>query len=191
MRAQIGRVSRGLSPPGLLSVYVDWLAHVALSPGKQYDLLRKMGRKAVRFGLYAGRSALGQDVPPAIEPLPQDHRFDDPAWQRWPFNLYYQSFLFAQQWLYNATTGVRGVSRHDEQVVTFASRQLLDFLAPTNFVCTNPEVLQSDGRAKREKLRSRDAEFPRGSATKNRASETGGNRGISAVAKRWRLPRAK
>ena len=99
----------------------------------------------MRFANFALRCMHRADAPhpPCIEPLPQDHRFDDPAWRRWPFNLYYQSFLFAQQWMYNATTGVRGVSRHDEQVVTFASRQLLDFFSPTNFVCTNPEVLRS------------------------------------------------
>jgi polyhydroxyalkanoate synthase len=48
-----------------------------------------------------------------------------------------------QQWLHNATTGVRGVSRHDEDVVTFVARQLLDIFAPTNFPWTNPEVLKA------------------------------------------------
>lgn len=143
LRARMGQLTFGLSPPGLLLVYLDWLAHVTFSPGKQYDLVRKMGRKALRFGIYAARSAVRSGTPPAIEPLPQDQRFDDPAWQRWPFNLYYQSFLFAQQWLYNATSGVRGVAPHDEQVMTFVARQLLDFCAPTNFVWTNPEVLKT------------------------------------------------
>ena len=59
----------------------------------------------------------------SIEPLPQDQRFSSPAWGQWPFNLYYQSFLLLQQWVQNATTGVRGVSPHAEQVVTFLGRQ--------------------------------------------------------------------
>jgi polyhydroxyalkanoate synthase len=139
----VGRLSLGLSPPGLLLVYLDWLVHLAFSPGKQQELARKVLRKALRFGLYAGRAPFQPDAPPAIEPLPQDRRFADPAWRQWPFNLYYQSFLFAQQWLYNATTGVRGVSRHDEQVVTFIGRQLLDVFSPTNFPWTNPEVLKA------------------------------------------------
>ncbi len=86
------------------------------------------------------------DIPPAIEPLPQDHRFDSPTWQHWPFNLYYQSFLLLQQWLHNATTGVRGVSCHDEEVVTFVGRQLLDLYAPTNLPWTNPDVLRATCR---------------------------------------------
>lgn len=143
LRAQVGRFSFGLSPPGLLLVYLDWLVHLGFSPGKQLDLLRKMLRKALRFGLYTARAAFHPEMPPAIEPLPQDQRFISPAWQRWPFNLYYQSFLFVQQWFYNATTGVRGVSRHDEEVVSFLTRQLLDIWAPTNFPWTNPEVLKA------------------------------------------------
>jgi polyhydroxyalkanoate synthase len=122
---------------------LDWLVHLGFSPGKQLDLVRKMLRKARRFGLYAARAAARPDTPPAIEPLPQDQRFAGAAWQQWPFNLCQQSFLFAQQWLYNATTGVRGVSPHDEQVVTFVGRQFLDILAPTNWPWTNPEVLKA------------------------------------------------
>jgi polyhydroxyalkanoate synthase len=143
VRARVGRFSFGLSPPGLLLVYLDWQVHLAFSPGKQQDLVRKMLRKALRFGLYAARAALNPDTPPAIEPLPQDQRFVHPAWRRWPFNLYYQSFLFVQQFLHNATTGVRGVSRHEKDVVTFVTRQLLDVFAPTNVPCSNPEILRA------------------------------------------------
>jgi polyhydroxyalkanoate synthase len=143
LRARVGRLSFGLSPPGLLLVYLDWLVHLAFSPGKQLDLARKFLRKALRFGFYAGRAVFQPDGPPVIEPLPQDQCFTDPAWRLWPFNLYSQSFLLMQQWLHNATTGVRGVSPHDQAVVTFIARQLLDVFAPTNFPCSNPEVLKA------------------------------------------------
>jgi polyhydroxyalkanoate synthase len=143
LRARIGRLSFGLSPPGQLLVYLDRLTHLAVSPGKQLDLVRKLFRKVLKFTIYATRATVQGEAPPAIEPLPQDERFTNPAWQRWPVNLCYQSFLFAQQWVHNATTGVRGVSRHDESVVSFVGRQLLDILAPTNFPWTNPEVLRT------------------------------------------------
>jgi polyhydroxyalkanoate synthase len=143
LRARIGRLSLGLSPVGLSLTYLDWLLHLASSPGKQLDLIRKWWRKALRLNLYAARASLRPDTPPAIEPLPQDQRFDNPAWQQWPFNLYYQSFLLAQQWVHNATSGVRGVSPHDEQVVTFAGRQIMDIFAPANYPWTNPEILKA------------------------------------------------
>ncbi len=124
-------------------MFLDWLLHLGFSPGKQLELMRKVFRKGLRFGAYAARAGFQPGTPPAIVPLPQDHRFRSPEWQKWPFNLYYQSFLFTQQWLYNATTGVRGVSSHDEAVVNFVARQLLDIFSPVNFPWSNPEVLKA------------------------------------------------
>ncbi|HMK87237.1 MAG TPA: alpha/beta fold hydrolase, partial [Steroidobacteraceae bacterium] len=93
------------------------------------------------LALCAMQSASGARSAPCIEPLTQDHRFEAPAWQSFPFNLIYQAFLLSQQWWHGATTGVRGVAPHHEQVVDFMTRQLLDTLSPVNFIATNPEVL--------------------------------------------------
>jgi len=51
------------------------------------------------------------------------------------------AFLLNQQWWHSATIGLRGVSPHHEQVVSFMTRQLLDTVSPVNFIATNPEVL--------------------------------------------------
>src|SRR5262245_41032773 len=55
LRAGIGRLSGGISPVGLLQVYLDWLLHLGFSPGKQLELSRKSLRKALKFNLYATR----------------------------------------------------------------------------------------------------------------------------------------
>jgi poly[(R)-3-hydroxyalkanoate] polymerase subunit PhaC len=141
LHATVGRATFGLSPAALALAYADWAVHLASSPGKQAHLVEKAVRKAVRFGLYAMRCATDPNTCPCIEPLPQDRRFHGPQWQRWPFNLFYQSFLLNQQWWHNATTGVRGVSPHHEQVVAFAARQALDVFSPSNCLATNPELL--------------------------------------------------
>ena len=141
--AWLGRLTLGVSPAGLMLAYLDWLVHLSFAPGKQQELVRKLTRKALRFGFYTARAASDPTIPPAIEPLPQDHRFANADWQRWPFNLYYQSFLLLQQWWHNATTEVHGTSRHAEDVVSFVARQMLDILAPANFPMTNPEILHA------------------------------------------------
>jgi len=137
---QLASLTQGLSPASLGSAYVDWLVHLAISPGKQQELMSKAIRKSMRIGYHAMLYAL-QNEEPCIEPLPQDCRFAAPEWQQWPFNLIYQSFLLNQQWWHNATTGVHGVTTHHEQVATFVTRQLLDMVSPSNFLLTNPEVL--------------------------------------------------
>lgn len=142
-RAALGRVTLGLSPGALATVYFDWITHVALSPGKQLQLVQKAQKKWIRFANYATHCAQGgepADCP--IKPLPQDGRFDEETWRQWPFNLISQGFLFTQQWWHNATTGVRGVTPQHERIAEFGARQILDVFSPSNFVMTNPEVLQ-------------------------------------------------
>jgi polyhydroxyalkanoate synthase len=139
----MGRSTHGISPIVLSRAYLDWLVHLGLSPGKQAQLVDKAARNALRFAIYAARAAADPTASPCIQPLPQDHRFDHPAWRQPPFNLIQQSFLLTQQWWHNATTGLRGMPRQEQDVLEFAGRQLLDLLAPSNFVPTNPEVLRT------------------------------------------------
>ncbi|AMP10028.1 alpha/beta hydrolase fold family protein [Collimonas arenae] len=143
--AALAKFTGGLSPAALSNAYVDWLLHFQLAPAEQAGLLQKAWKNLWRWSQYA--IAASATVPAGaghcIEPLPQDRRFADPAWERWPFNLIAQGFLLNQQWWHRATTGIPGVSRHHEDVVTFTARQILDMLAPSNFISTNP-VVQED-----------------------------------------------
>jgi polyhydroxyalkanoate synthase len=127
----------------VLEAYFDWMIHLAASPGKQFELADKAVRKSMRLANYAAHCACRTNgVGPCIEPLAQDKRFSDEAWQRWPFNIAYQSFLLQQQWWHGATTDIRGLGDKHEEQVTFATRQALDMVSPANFILTNPEVLQ-------------------------------------------------
>ncbi|MCG2842042.1 alpha/beta fold hydrolase [Sandaracinobacter sp. RS1-74] len=139
--AAVASVTRGLSPITFFLAATDWAVHLGRAPGKQMQLGAKVARKYMRLGDYMARYAQDPDAQPAIEPLPQDRRFSDPAWKQPPYNFIAQSFLLNQQWWHAATTGVGGVSRHHEEIMEFTTRQMLDLFAPTNFLATNP-VLQ-------------------------------------------------
>jgi len=142
-KGNLARMTAGITPAGLARVYFDWLAHLAQSPGKQLELTDKALRKLTRFTRYATQAAIDPDTPPTIEPLPQDRRFTDSAWQSWPYNLYYQYFLLNQQWWHNATTGIDGLAPASERVVSFITRQLLDHCSPSNIPWLNPEISQA------------------------------------------------
>jgi polyhydroxyalkanoate synthase len=146
LHATAARFTVGLSPAVLAQAYLDWATCLAFSPGKRLQLIDKAARKSIRFANYAWQYALNgardEPPPPCIEPLPQDRRFLGEAWQTKPYNFIYQAFLLDQQWWHNATTGIRGVTKKHEEMVNFASRQMLDMFAPSNFLLTNPEILQ-------------------------------------------------
>jgi len=137
-----GRFTASVSPAALMIAYFDWGIHLANAPGKQANLVEKAMRKWVRLALYLSRVCKGVDCPPCIEPLIQDKRFAAPEWQQFPFSAIYQSFLLQQQWWHKATTGIRGVAPRHERVAAFATRQILDIFAPSNFPFTNPEILR-------------------------------------------------
>ncbi len=143
LHAAIARFTAGLSPAALMQAYSDWATHLAASPGKRLLLMGKAARKSLRFGNYALRYAFeGPGTENCIEPLPQDRRFVAEEWRHWPFNFISQAFLLQQQWWHNATTGVRGVSKKHEDMVAFATRQILDMASPSNFPQLNPEILK-------------------------------------------------
>ena len=142
-RANLGRLTFGLSPVVFAGQAFDWLAHLAILPGKQLELVEKGLRKARRLGIYSAQRAAEPATPPCIAPLAQDRRFQGQAWQHWPYNLFSQSFLLTQQWWHNATTGVDGVSERNEKRLSFTVRQILDVMSPSNYVWTNPEIAQA------------------------------------------------
>ena len=142
-KARLARLTLGMSPAGITSKYFEWFAHLLLSPGKQLDLIEKAQRKSSRFATYAANYVRDSKLSPCIEPLPHDRRFNHESWQSWPHNFAYQAFLLMQQWCHSATTDVDGLSRKDEQAISFVTRQFLDHFSPSNFIWTNPEVARA------------------------------------------------
>ena len=142
LQAATARFTAGLAPLTLVGAYADWATHLAAAPGKRMHLVEKALRKWLRLAQYAARRAGGDQCAPCIEPLPQDRRFSGEAWQQAPFDLVYQSFLLTQQWWHNAMTSVRGVTAGHEDIIGFGTRQWLDVFSPSNYIFTNPEVLE-------------------------------------------------
>ncbi|MCG5077991.1 PHA/PHB synthase family protein [Paraburkholderia tagetis] len=134
--ALIARVTGGFSPAALMLAFADWSIHLMAAPGKRLELASLAANNMRRLlqNLAGG--------PPLTLALADDDRFSAPAWQVEPFRLWHHAFLLTEQWWSAATHEVPGTTRHHEDVVSFVARQLLDMLAPANFVPTNPEVLQ-------------------------------------------------
>lgn len=144
LQAAVGRMTGGLSPAALLLAVVDWQTHLLMHPAKQLQLLNLYSEYySYIINQFFGHITGDISGEYAVLTPPQDKRFKDKSWQQFPYNFMYESFLLTQQWWHVATTDVRGMSRHHEDVLDFTVRQILDMLSPSNSPFTNPEILKA------------------------------------------------
>ncbi|MFN3673148.1 MAG: PHA/PHB synthase family protein, partial [Bosea sp. (in: a-proteobacteria)] len=143
LHAAIGQLSAGFSPMGLAEAWFDWAVHLSVSPARLGEIgfaaaaeLGRLAQLGVRMASQDGACA------PCEHSLPQDKRFRHPSWQRWPYALYAEGLLGAERMLDEATHGVHGATGHHLAMLRFVGRQALDLVAPSNYLATNPEVIE-------------------------------------------------
>ncbi len=139
-KSSLARLTSGITPAGIAKIWFDWAAHLALSPGKQMELIEKAGQQSIRLLQYAGEVGSSPNSESCIKPQVNDHRFDGEEWCQFPYNVIYQAFLLHQQWWHNATTDIDGLATESERAVSFITRQLVDSYAPCNFPWINPQI---------------------------------------------------
>ncbi|MFD2738999.1 PHA/PHB synthase family protein [Sulfitobacter aestuarii] len=77
------------------------------------------------------------------DPGPQDKRFANPLWQTHPyFNFVKQQYLINAEALQQAVESVEDLDPREKQRLIYFSQQIIDMMAPTNFLATNPDALE-------------------------------------------------
>jgi len=145
IRAAVAKVTGGMSPHALSETWHDWSLHLSRSPGRQLELMEQAQTNAFQVMAYGVGLWSGADTAP-FTPTPQDHRFVDPAWDTSPFNLFQQGFLAVQDWWDYATDDIRGLRKQDTDRAKFQIRQMLDLVSPSNFLATNPQIIEATMR---------------------------------------------
>ena len=140
-RTVLAQASMGMSPLELALATVDWISHLAISPGKRLQLAQSFVSKFYLLGIYSVESLLKQDAQGPASSI--ERRVSGEAWQKWPFKVFTQAHQTSKDWWKEATTGVEGVRSEHEVLVHSVADQILDMLSPANSALTNPEVLQT------------------------------------------------
>lgn len=138
--ASFGKLTHGISPMTIVSASMDWWLHLLKSPGKQAELAENAAKKYTDLMLYAAKSLRNPNSECCIEPRHSDNRFDSEEWKAWPYNIIYQSFLLQEDWIKEAVTDVRGVTKHHTDMVSFTARQFFDIFSPSNYILTSPVI---------------------------------------------------
>jgi len=139
VHAAIARFTQGMSPTAMTLAQIDWAMHLAASPGKLGALVDSAMHKWLELSRIATNGLVdGKD---AVHATSKDPRFKSEAWNQLPFRLMADAFQLSQAWWQEATTNVRGAQPHHLRMVEFNARQLIDMWSPSNWLATNPEVL--------------------------------------------------
>ena len=127
-------------PTTLTRAMIDFNTAVMTQPAALLEAQARNWNDWTALWRTMGERAMGQPSEPVAAPAKGDRRFSDPAWSDEPvYDYLKQAYLLAARQLqeFVAAAPVDDATRAQ---VDFASRQMMNALAPTNFPHTNPQV---------------------------------------------------
>ncbi|NWG24756.1 MAG: polyhydroxyalkanoic acid synthase [Pseudorhodoplanes sp.] len=141
-RALTARITQGVSPHAQSAAWFDWFSHLSRAPGRQAELALQAYVSIARLLRFAARLATKGEAEPPFIPPETDRRYDDPAWQQWPYVFWQQAGLAQEEWWRSATREVRGMNAKNAARVNFVVRQFLDVISPSNTPWLNPVIVE-------------------------------------------------
>ena len=138
--ATLAQWTGGLAPQAFGGAWLNVLARLATAPGRQAELAGSALRKTLALAQFSGAALRGEA--PQADGTPYAHRFADPAWSKFPFNLMAQSFLSVSDWAREAVRNVPGADTAAENIVGFTVREGLELVAPDNYLPSNPQLIR-------------------------------------------------
>jgi polyhydroxyalkanoate synthase len=125
-------------------------------PQRSLELQFGLGRSYLDLWANSVRRMTGEQTRPVVEPDARDKRFSDPEWSANQFfDFLKQAYLLTMKWADHLVKDAHGLDPATAQKAEFYVRQIVNAIAPSNFVLTNPELL-------RETLASNAANLARG-----------------------------
>jgi polyhydroxyalkanoate synthase len=106
-------------------------------------------------GLNIWQSALGQQSHKSEiqEKADKDKRFNAPQWRDNPlFDMIRQSYLLVSDRLLGSVDAIEGVDDKQKERLRFTTRAFVDAMSPSNFLATNPVVLERTMETRGENL---------------------------------------
>jgi polyhydroxyalkanoate synthase len=144
LTGEIGEIAKTL---GQIAEY--WLS----DPQRAAELQNRLGKAYLELWAVAAKRLTGEPVADIVTPDAGDKRFSDPAWSSNQFfDFLKQLYLLTAQWADKLVTDAAGIDAHTRQKAEFYVRQILNAVAPTNFVLTNPELLRETFSSSAENL---------------------------------------
>ena len=106
-------------------------------------------------GLAIWQRALGgpSEKTELVEKADKDKRFNAPQWRDNPvFDMIRQSYLLISDRLLGSVDAIEGITDRQREQLRFTTRSFVDAMSPSNFLATNPVVIEKTIETKGENL---------------------------------------
>ncbi len=145
--------SAKLDPLNIGSAFLEMTTHMMTDPVKMMQAQMSLWQDYMNLWQSTTRRMLGEDAEPTIAPQEGDRRFKHESWdENQVFDFIKQSYLLSARWMQSTVSDVEGMDDKTSKKVDFYTRQFVDAMAPSNFVMTNPEVLEATLESRGENL---------------------------------------
>ena len=112
-------------------------------PAKVLEHQLQFWSKSVTHFVEAQQALAQGKLQAPADPGPKDRRFANPLWDSHPyFNYVKQQYLINADAIAQAVEDVSDMEPVEKQRLAYFSRQIVDMMAPTNFLATNPDALE-------------------------------------------------
>jgi polyhydroxyalkanoate synthase len=133
-----------LDPAVVGKAFVEWGVKAMADPARLVEAQANLWRDYVALWQATARRLAGEAAEPLVVPEKGDRRFKDEAWdQDVAFDFVKQAYLMTARWMQSTVGTVEGLDRQTARKVDFYTRLVVDAMAPSNFVVSNPKVLRT------------------------------------------------
>jgi polyhydroxyalkanoate synthase len=121
----------------------SYWSEMAKNPAKIFEHQTAYWGQTVKHYLEAQQAlASGKLVAPE-DPFGKDRRFSNPMWEKHPyFNFVKQQYLINSRAIAQAVDDVEDMDATEKTRLRYFAQQIVDMMAPTNFLATNPDALK-------------------------------------------------
>ena len=119
-----------------------YMAEMAANPAKIIEQQVGYWGKSLKHYVEAQQQLAAGKLTPPEDKGPTDRRFKNELWDTNPyFNFIKQQYLYSSEAITSAMDDLPELEGADKGRASFFTRQIVDMLAPTNFLATNPDAL--------------------------------------------------
>ena len=112
-------------------------------PGKIIEHQIQYWSKSVLHFVEAQQALAKGKLTAPDDPGPKDRRFTNPLWDSHPyFNFIKQQYLINAEAIQQAVADVDDLDEVEKRRLSYFAKQIVDMMAPTNFLATNPDALE-------------------------------------------------